>query len=58
MFDVWGKTVLVANNMESRGVAGRVHVSEVTYQRANKTAIFDFDDAGIKDIEGYGEMKT
>ena len=58
VFDVWGKTVLVANNMESQGVAGRVHVSEVTYQRSNKTAVFDFDDLGVMDIGGHGPMKT
>eukprot|EP00947_MAST-08B_sp_MAST-8B-sp1_P005847 g5847.t1 len=59
VFDVWGKTVFVANNMESQGVAGRVHVSDVTYLRGKKNAVFEFEPRGPMNIEGVdGEMNT
>ncbi len=32
-FDVWGETVKMANRMESSGLAGRIRVTEHTYQR-------------------------
>jgi len=34
-YDIWGDTVNIASRMESEGAAGKVNVSETTYQLLN-----------------------
>jgi len=41
-FDIWGRTVDVANWMESEGVPDRVHVSQETYLRARTEGVLRF----------------
>lgn len=49
-FDVFSNDVTLANEMESTGMAGRVHVSEVTAKFLNNEYILEDgpEHAGIK----------
>jgi class 3 adenylate cyclase len=55
-YDLWGDTVNIASRMESHGEAGRVHVSEATYQLLEGD--FSFEARGVIPIKGKGEMRT
>jgi class 3 adenylate cyclase len=56
IYDLWGDTVNTASRMESHGLPGRVHVSEVTYQCLRDD--FTFEARGVIDIKGKGPMAT
>jgi class 3 adenylate cyclase len=56
IYDLWGDTVNVASRMESHGLPGRIHVSEVTYQALQY--IFEFESRDPIDVKGMGQMKT
>lgn len=54
-YDLWGDTVNTASRMESHGVAGQINVTEsVRNQLVGK---FSFEDRGILEVKGKGEMK-
>ena len=55
-YDLWGDTVNTAARMESHGVEGRIHVTEDTYNMLRDK--YDFEDRGIMDIKGKGDMRT
>jgi len=56
IYDLWGDTVNTASRMESHGVAGRVHMTDVSRQRLGEP--FEMEERGIIDIKGIGEMHT
>jgi urea transport system substrate-binding protein len=55
-YDLWGDTVNVASRMESQGEAGRIQVTETTYDRLQ--AQFNFEQRGAIPIKGKGLMNT
>jgi adenylate cyclase len=55
-YDVWGDAVNVASRMESTGEAGRIHLSEATYEAVEQR--FDCVERGVISIKGKGEMRT
>ena len=55
-YDIWGDTVNVASRMESTGMPGRVQVTEAVAVAA--ADVFDFEDRGLVEVKGKGEMRT
>jgi class 3 adenylate cyclase len=55
-YDLWGDTVNTASRMESHGIAGKIQVSEATYDRLKKN--YNFEERGAITIKGKGEMTT
>jgi adenylate cyclase len=55
-YDLWGNTVNTASRMESTAPQGRVQVSPSTYE-ALKTC-FNFEDGGLMECKGLGEIRT
>jgi len=55
-YDVWGDAVNVASRMESTGVAGKVQVSQATYERLKDQ--FVLEERGQIDVKGKGRMRT
>jgi class 3 adenylate cyclase len=56
IYDLWGDTVNTASRMESHGVAGRIQVTEATYQRLRDR--YRFEDRGETEIKGKGRIRT
>jgi class 3 adenylate cyclase/HAMP domain-containing protein len=56
IYDLWGDTVNIASRMESHGIAGRIHISEATFECLR--ASFQCEHRGIVDIRGKGAMRT
>jgi adenylate cyclase len=56
IYDLWGDAVNTASRMESHGVPGRVQVSDALRQRLGDT--FTFEDRGLIEVKGKGEMRT
>lgn len=56
IYDLWGDTVNTASRMESHGLAGRIHVSEATYQILKERYLFE--PRGVIHVKGKGEMTT
>lgn len=54
VFDIWGDTVNTASRMESGGEAGRVNISESTYQRVRD--FFECEYRGKMPVKYKGEM--
>ncbi len=55
-YDLCGDTVNIASRMESHGITGKIHCSEVFYKLlAGK---FVFEERGITEIKGKGKMLT
>jgi adenylate cyclase len=55
-YDVWGNTVNIASRLESHGVPGRIHVSDVVHARLK--GCYDFEDRGWITLKGAGEART
>lgn len=53
-YDVWGDAVNVASRMESNGVAGRVNISQDTYDAVKY--FFDCEARGKIELKNRGEM--
>lgn len=56
IYDVWGDTVNTASRLESHGITGRVHVSDVVFERLKSR--FEFEPRGVVDLRGRGPMQT
>jgi class 3 adenylate cyclase len=55
-YDLWGDAVNSASRMESHGVAGKIQVTEATYQRLKDK--YCLEPRGTIDVKGKGEMTT
>ncbi|MTJ47245.1 adenylate/guanylate cyclase domain-containing protein [Dolichospermum sp. UHCC 0259] len=55
-YDLWGDAVNLASRMESHGIPGKIHVSEVTYLLIKDE--FQLEERGIIKIKGRGELTT
>jgi adenylate cyclase len=55
-YDIWGDAVNVASRMESTGVAGRIQVSQQTYERLRDDFVLEAH--GEIDVRGKGRMRT
>jgi len=56
IYDLWGDTVNTASRMESHGVAGKIQVTETTYNQLCQN--YKFKERGVIHIKGKGEMQT
>lgn len=56
IYDLWGDTVNVASRMESQGEAGKIQVTENTYERLKEK--YEFEKRGTIAVKGKGEMLT
>ena len=56
IYDLWGDTVNTASRMESHGLAGRIQVSEATYERLRGR--YRFERRGGVAIKGKGVIDT
>lgn len=55
-YDLWGDAVNSASRMESHGIAGKIQVTEATYQRLKDK--YCFEPRGAIEVKGKGEMTT
>jgi class 3 adenylate cyclase len=55
-YDLWGETVNLASRLEAHGAAGRIHVSESTWQRLCDR--FTFEPRGEIEVKSIGRVKT
>jgi guanylate cyclase len=55
-YDLWGDTVNIASRMESHGEAGRVHITQATYEMIKDE--FECVPRGTIPIKGKEEMET
>jgi PAS domain S-box-containing protein len=56
IYDLWGDTVNIASRMESQGLARKIQVTDVTYERLKSRYIFQ--ERGMVRVKGKGEIKT
>lgn len=54
-YDIWGDTVNTASRMESSGTAGKVNISEITYEQVKEK--FNCEYRGEVEAKGKGVMK-
>ncbi|MEQ9668131.1 transporter substrate-binding protein [Coleofasciculus sp. G2-EDA-02] len=56
IYDLWGDAVNIASRMESSGEAGRIQVTEATYERLKYN--YQLEKRGAINVRGRGEMVT
>lgn len=56
-YDVWGDTVNTASRMEKNGAAGRVNISQSTFDLIRKDPDFVFEQRKKIPVKGKGEMQ-
>jgi len=55
-YDLWGDVVNTASRMESHGIAGKIQVTESTYNRLKHA--YQFESRGTIEVKGKGELHT
>lgn len=55
-YDIWGDTVNTASRMESSGEAGKINVSQTTYEILKDSSAFSFEYRGKVEAKGKGEL--
>jgi len=56
-YDIWGDTVNTASRMESNGEAGKVNVSQATYELLKEDDAFVFQSRGKIEVKGKGKVE-
>jgi len=56
-YDVWGDAVNIASRMESQGEAGKVNISEATFQAVKDDPRYHFEDRGVIRVKGNRNLK-
>ena len=56
-YDIWGDTVNTASRIENAGEAGKVNISQITYERIKDDPDFRFFPRGKVKTKGKGEME-
>lgn len=56
IYDLWGDAVNVASRMESHGEAGKIQVTQATYNLLKDEYLFE--ERGLIDVKGIGRMVT
>lgn len=56
-YDIWGDTVNTASRIENAGEAGKVNISQVTYERIKDDPQFKFYPRGKVKTKGKGELE-
>eukprot|EP00164_Ancoracysta_twista_P002262 GFYU01002995.1.p1 GENE.GFYU01002995.1~~GFYU01002995.1.p1 ORF type:complete len:1172 (-),score=362.53 GFYU01002995.1:41-3556(-) len=58
-YNIFGDTVNVASRMKSTCEANRIHLTQAAYKRVEQNANkYVFEDLGVANIKGKGEMRT
>jgi len=57
-YNIWGDTVNTASRIESNGQAGKVNISQATYELLkDHDTVFDFESRGKIEAKGKGEIE-
>ena len=56
-YDIWGDTVNTASRIESNGQAGKVNISQATYELLKDDPDFAFESRGKIEAKGKGEIE-
>ena len=55
-YDLWGDTVNTASRLESNGEAGKVNISQATFELLEDDPDFTFEKRGKIAVKGKGEI--
>ena len=56
-YDIWGDTVNTASRVESKGMVGKVNISQITYELLKDDPDFKFESRGKIQAKGKGEIE-
>jgi adenylate cyclase len=56
-YDIWGDTVNTASRIESNSEAGKVNISQATYELVKDDSNFTFESRGKIEAKGKGEIE-
>jgi class 3 adenylate cyclase/tetratricopeptide (TPR) repeat protein len=56
-YDIWGDTVNTASRMETSGEAGKVNISQVTFEQVKNNPKLKFKHRGVIEVKGKGLME-